>query len=75
MGSEAVHRIQHQLHLLHPTIFPFLDEEGITIANSPTAMPPSLSGDKTENNETSSKNDNKVNKLFVRCKFVERRNY
>ena len=30
MGSEAVHRIQHKLHLLHPEIFPFLSEDGIT---------------------------------------------
>ncbi|XP_070517206.1 ribonuclease Z, mitochondrial isoform X2 [Cardiocondyla obscurior] len=27
MGSEAVHRHQHKLHMLHPEIFPFLNEE------------------------------------------------
>lgn len=27
MGSEAIHRHQHKLRLLHPEIFPFLDEE------------------------------------------------
>lgn len=28
LGTEAVHRMQHKLHLLHPKIFPFLDEQG-----------------------------------------------
>jgi len=27
MGTEAVHRHQHKLHMLHPEIFPFLNEE------------------------------------------------
>lgn len=27
LGSEAVHRMQHKLHLIHPTIFPLLGEE------------------------------------------------
>lgn len=26
MGSEAIHRQQHKLHMLHPEIFPFLNE-------------------------------------------------
>lgn len=28
LGSEAVHRMQHKLHLIHPKIFPFLNEQG-----------------------------------------------
>ncbi|PSN44798.1 hypothetical protein C0J52_22511 [Blattella germanica] len=31
MGSVAVHRIQHKLHLLHPDIFPLLQDKGIPI--------------------------------------------
>ncbi|XP_036147480.1 ribonuclease Z, mitochondrial isoform X2 [Monomorium pharaonis] len=27
MGTEAVHKHQHKLHMLHPEIFPFLNEE------------------------------------------------
>jgi len=27
MGSEAIHRHQHKLHILHSNIFPFLNEE------------------------------------------------
>lgn len=27
MGTEASHRHQHKLHMLHPEIFPFLNEE------------------------------------------------
>ncbi|XP_011865052.1 PREDICTED: ribonuclease Z, mitochondrial [Vollenhovia emeryi] len=27
MGTEAVHRHQHKLHMLHPEIFPFLNED------------------------------------------------
>lgn len=27
MGTEAMHRQQHKLHMLHPEIFPFLNEE------------------------------------------------
>ncbi|KYN43501.1 Ribonuclease Z, mitochondrial [Trachymyrmex septentrionalis] len=27
MGTEAMHRHQHKLHMLHPEIFPFLNEE------------------------------------------------
>jgi len=27
MGSEAIHRHQHKLHILHPNIFPLLNEE------------------------------------------------
>ncbi|XP_046478204.1 ribonuclease Z, mitochondrial [Neodiprion pinetum] len=35
LGSEAVHRMQHKLHLLHPTIFPFLSEQGFDKENPP----------------------------------------
>ncbi|XP_067005978.2 ribonuclease Z, mitochondrial [Anabrus simplex] len=31
MGSVAVHRIQHKLHLLHPDIFPLLQDNGIAV--------------------------------------------
>ena len=31
LGTEAVHKVQHQLHLLHDTIFPFLDQSHIKI--------------------------------------------
>lgn len=27
--SEAIHRMQHQLHLIHPEIFPFLQEQNL----------------------------------------------
>ena len=27
--SEAIHRMQHQLHLIHPEIFPFLEEQNL----------------------------------------------
>ncbi|XP_046740756.1 ribonuclease Z, mitochondrial [Diprion similis] len=35
LGSEAVHEMQHMLHLLHPTIFPFLSEQGFDKENLP----------------------------------------
>lgn len=34
LGTEAVHRVQHQLHLLHDTVFPFLDQSHIKLDNS-----------------------------------------
>ena len=37
MGSVAVHRIQHKLNLLHPEIFPLLEDKGIPLQESATA--------------------------------------
>ncbi|XP_015588985.1 ribonuclease Z, mitochondrial [Cephus cinctus] len=50
IGSEAVHRIQHKLHLLHPEIFPFFDS--ITFEKSEEANPPErISQDSVETEE------------------------
>ncbi|CAG2058797.1 unnamed protein product [Timema podura] len=35
-GSVAVHRIQHKLNLLHPNIFPLLQDRGIPIVELPS---------------------------------------
>ena len=49
LGTEAVHKVQHQLHLLHDTIFPFLDESRVTVVKNPQSK---LLGGDTSNTIT-----------------------
>lgn len=38
LGTEAIHKFQHQLHLLHDRIFPFWDESNIPKEISTTSQ-------------------------------------
>ncbi|XP_063240467.1 LOW QUALITY PROTEIN: ribonuclease Z, mitochondrial-like [Bacillus rossius redtenbacheri] len=40
LGSAAVHRIQHKLHLLHPGVFPLLGDRSVPAAGQDPASPP-----------------------------------
>ncbi|XP_043289632.1 ribonuclease Z, mitochondrial isoform X2 [Venturia canescens] len=59
MGSEAVHRIQHKLHLLDQNIFPFLDQEGVVIDDSPTKI--TIDNEEEEIKENNLKQDQITN--------------
>lgn len=56
MGSEAVHRIQHKLHLLDPNIFPLLDEEGVVVDKT-VASSPAIFDDESRTEKAAPKQD------------------
>lgn len=66
LGIEAIHKVQHQLHLLHNEIFPFLDESNIPIKKSTTSQNENINDD--DNTEI-------ISKIAVRqtvqyCKYL-----
>lgn len=79
--SEAMHKMQHKLHLIHPNIFPFLGKNTNFTEHNPDANPLKKIGDKLksikENNEQSENAESKMSKttepnvFVVRCLFFK----
>ncbi|OXU19872.1 hypothetical protein TSAR_013862 [Trichomalopsis sarcophagae] len=67
--SEAMHKMQHQLHLIHPDIFPFLGENKNFAEHNPDADPLKKIRDKLKSiEENSEQSENEASKT---CETTE----
>ena len=66
MGSVAVHRIQHKLNLLHPEIFPLLQDKGIPVEDLPTVQNGSAQSEDASQNGSEAESERDTSEVIDR---------